>query len=126
MQIRAEDIVIHSFTPSDGSSSSAIKILHRPSHEEVVNDSTESEVVNLRSAILELIASMNPTPDTIPPPPLLPFDRVRVILPGSYQVGEVADLTWDYPRSEWNYFVRCGDKRASHDYVIEDLELRDD
>ena len=123
MQIRADDIAIHAFTPSDGSESAAIKVIHRQSGKEVVNDETESQRSNLRNAVGELIKVLNPNPEQIYDPELVLFDHVRVNLPESFHHGDINDLTWDYTSSEWRFFVECGEHRVSNWYVVADLEL---
>ncbi len=126
MQIRSEDIAIHAFTPSDGSPSAAIKVVHRHSGKEIVNDVTPSQHANLRNAMIELIKVMNPVPEQIPAPAFVPFDRVRVRLPKTFHDGEVRDLTWDFTREEWNYFVECSEQKVSNRYVDADLQLLHD
>lgn len=126
MQLIAEDIAIHLFTPDDGSESAAIKVVHRTNHQEAVNNDTESQRDNLRGALKQLIASMNPNPDHIPPPQLLLFDRVRVNLPQSTHDGQVVRVSWDFPRLEWRYFVECPQQVVTGWYVEADLELMDE
>ncbi|MCG8652215.1 MAG: hypothetical protein MI861_20415, partial [Pirellulales bacterium] len=126
MQIRSEDIVIHAFTPSDGSVSAAIKVVHRPSGKEIISDASDSQWGNLRSAMRELIDAMNPNPEQIESPKLLPFDQVRVNLPKTFHQGQIMDLTWDYTCSQWKYYVQCGEQRVSNRYVLADLDLLDD
>lgn len=126
VQIRSEDIVVKAFTPSDGSVSAAIKVVHRPSGKEAVNSSTDSQRANLRNAILDLIMSLNPAPDQIRPPSLLPFDHVRVNLVSTFHDGEITDLTWDFPRTEWKYFVECSEQKVTNRYVDADLQLLED
>ncbi len=126
VQIRSDEIAIHAFTPSDGSESAAIKVIHRPSGKEAVNDTTESQLTNLRKAVGDLVASMNPHPDQISAPELVLFDRVRVNLPQSIHDGEINDMTWDYTRSEWKFFVECSEHKVSNWYVLADLNLRED
>ena len=126
MQIRSEDIAIHAFTPSDGSPSAAIKVVHRQTGKEVVNDASESQRTNLRNAIRDLVKAMNPSPEQIRPPELVLFDQVRVNLPNTFHQGEITDLTWDFTRGEWNYFVECSEKKVSDRYVVADLELQED
>lgn len=126
MQIRADDIAIHAFTPSDGSESAAIKVVHRQSGKEVINDSTPAQRTNLRHAVLELVMGMNPSPDQICAPLILLFDRVRVNLAQSFHDGQVMDLTWDYKRAEWKYFVECNESKVTNWYVAADLDVLDD
>ncbi len=126
MQIRADDIAIHAFTPSDGSESAAIKVVHRHTRKEVINNSTPAQRTNLRHALLELVKEMNPSPEQIRPPMFLLFDRVRVNLPQSFHDGQVNDQTWDYKRSEWKYFVECSESKVTNWYVGADLDLLDD
>lgn len=126
MQVRADDIAIHAFTPSDGSESAAVKVVHRQSGKEAVNESTASPRDNLRLALLDLIGELNPSPEEIPPPAIVLFDRVRVNLPQSFHDGEVKDLTWDYTRAEWRYFVECSESKVTNWYVAADLVHRQD
>ena len=126
MQIRADDIAIHAFTPSDGSESAAIKVVHRQSRKEMVNDSTNSPRTNLRHAVLDLIMEMNPSPEQISAPVIVLFDRVRVNLPQSFHEGQVTDLTWDYTCSEWKYYVECSENKVTNWYVAADLDVHDD
>jgi len=122
----AEDIAIQLFTPDDGSESAAIKVVHRTSHKEAVNNDTVSQRDNLRRAVKQLIASMNPNPEHIPPPSFLLFDRVRVKLPQSTHDGRVVRVSWDFPRSEWRYFVECPKQVVTGWYVAADLDLLDE
>lgn len=126
MQIRADDILIHAFTPSDGSESAAIKVVHRQSGAEIINDATDSPRENLRGALMELVMAMNPAPDQITAPTFALFDHVRVNLPQSIHQGDVRDLTWDYTRSEWKYFVQCPETKVTNWYVAADLDSIDD
>ncbi len=123
MHLIAEDIAIQLFTPDDGSESAAIKVVHRTSKKEAVNNDTVSQRDNLRRALLQLIASMNPNPDHISPPQFLLFDKVRVSLPQSAHDGQVVRVSWDFPRSEWRYFVECPKHVVTGWYVAADLDL---
>lgn len=126
MQLLAEDISIHLFAPDDGTESAAIKVVHRTNHKQFVNNDTLSKRENLRRALRQMIAALNPNPDHIPLPPLLLFDRVRVNLPQSTHDGQVVRINWDFPRSEWRYFVECPKEVVSDWYVAADLDLMDD
>lgn len=126
MQIRSEDVLIQAFTPSDGSPSAAIKVVHRQSGKEVVNTDTDSQRTNLRHALLDLVLAMNPTPDQIRPSELTLFDHVSVRLSNTVHQGEITDLTWDFTQAEWTYFVECGAKKVTDRYVAADLELQED
>lgn len=126
MQIRSDDIVIHAFTPSDGSESAAIKIVHRKSGKEIVNDSTASKRDNFRHAMLDLVQAINPSPNEITTPELILYDEVRVRLPQTFHDGKVTDLTWDYTSLEWRYFVECSESKVTNWYVMADLQLRDE
>lgn len=126
MELIAEDIVVHSFVPDDGSSSSAIKVQHRTTRQEYSNSDTDSQRENMRRAMRQLIEAMNPNPDLIPQPILLPFDRVRVKLPESTHDGLIERISWDFPREEWKYFVQCGHDGASSWYADADLQPADD
>jgi hypothetical protein len=126
VHLLAEDIVVHAFTPDDGSQSNAIKVVHRTSRQEVVNADTNSQKENLRRALHRLIESMNPNPEHIPRPKLLLFDRVQVNLPESVHGGQIAQISWDFPRNEWEYYVECPQAVVSTWYVAADLELLED
>ena len=126
VQLLATDIAIHAFTPDDGTESAAIKVVHRTAHEEVVNNETPSQRENLRRALAQLVASMNPNPDHIPAPKLILFDRVRVRLPESVHEGEVARISWDFTRGEWKFYVECPNHLVSTWYVLADLDLLED
>jgi hypothetical protein len=123
VQLLATDIEIHAFTPDDGTESAAIKVVHRTERQEVVNNETDSQSVNLRRALQRLVATMNPNPDHIPLPKLTLFDPVRVKLPESVHDGEIARISWDYTREEWKYFVECPNQNVSTWYVAADLDL---
>ncbi len=126
VQIRSDDITIQLFSPYDGSESAAIKVVHRHSGKEVVNDSTLSQRDNLRHAMRELVGLINPDPDSIVMPELTLFDRVKVQLPQSVHDGEVRDLSWDYTRAEWKYFVECSAPKVTNWYVRADLQLHEE
>ncbi len=123
MHLLADDILIHAFTPDDGSQSAAIKIAHRTSRQEVVNRDTGSQVENCRRALQQLVASMNPNPEHIPAPKLILFDQVRVRLPESVHEGKIQRISWDFPRNEWKFFVECPKQVVSNWYVAADLDL---
>lgn len=123
MQLLASDILIHAFTPDDGSSSAAIKIVHRTGRQEVINHDTDSQRENLRRAVLAMVAKLNPNPELIPPPALLLFEQVRVHLPQSVHEGQIARISWDFARGEWTYFVECASPLVSTWYVQADLSV---
>ncbi len=122
MQLRADDLAVHVFTPSDGSESAAIKVVHRPSGKESINDATECQIKNLRLAITTLLTAMNPHPEQIYPPEMILFDHVRVNLPESFHDGDIKDMSWDYTSSEWRFFVECTETKVTNWYVVADLE----
>jgi hypothetical protein len=121
VQLLADEIAIHAFIPDDGSESAAVKITHRTSQHEVINHDTNSQWHNFRHGLFALIASINPNPDHIPPPKLVLFDHVRVNLPQSVHEGQITRLSWDYARSEWQYFVQCPKEVVSTWYIAADL-----
>ena len=121
MQLLAHDIVIHAFVPDDGSDSAAIRVIHRTSRQEAISNDTDSQWHNFRSALYELLALMNPNPDHIPVPKLVLFDHVRVRLPQSVHEGQVTRLSWDFTRSEWQYYVQCPKEVVSTWYIGADL-----
>ena len=126
VQLLAQDIAIHAFTPSDGSESAAIKVIHRTSQQQAVNDDTPSQVDNLRHALAQLIASMNPNPDHIPAPDLLLFDKVQINLPQSTHEGEITKISWDFTCNEWKFFIESSKDVVSAWYVSPDLERIDE
>ncbi|MFK8112854.1 MAG: hypothetical protein AB8B91_11660 [Rubripirellula sp.] len=126
MELIAQDISVHAFTPSDGSESAAIKVVHRTSLQQAVNQDTPSQVHNMRKAIAQLIDAMNPNPDHIPPPSLLLFDKVNIELPQSTHNGEITKIAWDFKREEWKFYVESTKTVVSNWYVAPDLKLRED
>jgi anti-sigma factor ChrR (cupin superfamily) len=126
MQLTNDEIIIHAYTPDDGSESSAVKVVHRTGRESAMNNDTPSQVDNLRNALQQLCSMLNPNPDHIPPPELLPFDKVQINLPESAQRGEVTKISWDFPGSEWRFFVQSPKEVASNWYILADLELREE
>ncbi len=125
MQLLAEDISIHAFVPDDGGDSAAIKVLHRTSRQEAISGDTDSQWHNFRRALIELLGKINPNPDHIPLPKLVLHDRVRVTLPQSVHEGQITRLSWDFPRSEWQYFVKCPNEAVSTWYIGADLTWLD-
>ncbi len=126
MELIATDFAVHLFTPDDGSESSAIKVVHRPSHREVINDETVSQLDNMRSGLFELIAIMNPSPDSIRQPKFVLFDRVFARLPETVHEGEITRISWDFVSKEWKYYVQCPQKTVTQWYFAADLDLIDD
>lgn len=126
MQLLAEEISIQAFTPSDGTESAAIKVIHRTSQQQVVNDDTPSQVDNLRAALGQLVKSMNPNPDNIPQPSFLPFDKVKISLPQTTHEGEVTRISWDFTCSEWKFYVESTKEVVTAWYVAPDLQLLED
>jgi len=123
MQLISQEIAIHAFTPYDGSLSTAIKVVHRTSRQEAMNDETPSQIENLRRAMLELLNLMNPNPDHIKVPKLMIYDVVRVRLPDSFQDGRIDKLAWDFKRRDWKYYVECKLRVVSAWYERADLEI---
>ena len=123
MQLIAQELAIHSLTPYDGTKSPAIKVVHRTSREEAVNNDTALQTENLRRAILALLEKMNPNPDHIKLPKLVIYDTVRVRLPDSFQDGRIDRVAWDFKRKEWKYYAACKNTVASAWYEAADLEL---
>lgn len=126
MQLLAQEISIHAYSPDDGSDSAAIKVLHRTSRQEAISNDTDSQWHNFRRALQALIAQMNPNPDHIPPPRLILFDQVRVNLPQSVHEGKITKLSWDFARTEWQYFVECPNAAVSTWYILADLHWLDE
>jgi len=126
MQLLAHEISIHALTPYDGSTSAAIKVVHRTLRDEATNDDTASQKENLRRAVRQLIQSMNPNPEHITIPSLVIFDSVQVQLPESYHDGRIERIRWDFTRREWKYFVACHRKFVSAWYELADLQPLDD
>lgn len=122
MQLMSQEIAIHSLTPYDGSTSAAIKVVHRATRKEATNDETPSQTENLRRAIRELLYLMNPNPDHIAIPKLMIFDAVRVRLPDSFHDGHIEKIAWDFKRRDWKYFVQCHRKVVSSWYELADLD----
>ena len=123
MQLIAQELAIHSLMPYDGTKSPAIKVVHRTSREEAVNNDTAVQTENLRRAILALLEKMNPNPDHIKLPKLVIYDTVRVRLPDSFQDGRIDRIAWDFKRKEWKYYAACKNTVASAWYEAADLEL---
>ena len=123
MQLAAQDISVFAFAPDDGSDSAAVKVLHRTARHEVINNETASQVQNFRHALVALFEMMNPNPDHIPVPGLMIYDPVRVTLPQSIHEGQITEISWDFKRSEWKYFVKCPNEVVSTWYVGADLQV---
>jgi hypothetical protein len=126
MQLIAQEISIHALTPYDGSTSAAIKVVHRTLRDEATNDDTASQKENLRRAVRQLIQSMNPNPEHITIPSLVIFDSVRVQLPNSHHDGQIKKIAWDFTRREWKYFVACHRRVVSAWYELADLQSLED
>jgi hypothetical protein len=126
MELIADDIAIHVFVPDDGSESAAIKVVHRPSHQEVVNGETVSQRNNMRTGLFELIQLINPNPDHILKPRFVLFDPVSVRLPDTVHDGEITRLAWDFVSKEWKYYVQCPQRAVTQWYFAADLERLDD
>ena len=126
MELIATDFAIHVFDPDDGSESAAVKVVHRPSHQEVVNDETMSQWDNMRSGLFQLIELINPNRDQIRQPRLVLFDTVSVRLAETTHEGEVTRISWDFVSKEWKYYVQCSQRAVTQWYFIADLDLIDD
>ena len=126
MQVLAEDIAIHAFEPDDGGESSAVRVLHRTMRQEAINSDTNSQWHNFRAALRELLAKINPNPDHIPASKLLLYDHVRVSLPQSVHEGQITRLSWDFRRTEWQYFVKCPNEAVTTWYIGADLTWLDE
>ena len=126
MELIADDIAIHVFVPDDGSESAAVKVVHRPSQQEVVNDESASQRDNMRTGLFDLIQLINPNPDHIRRPKLLLFDPVSVRLPDTVHDGEITRLAWDFVSKEWKYYVQCSQRAVTQWYFAADLERLDD
>lgn len=121
MDLAAEDIKIHEYVCDDGSDSAAIKVAHRTLRQQAICNDTDSQWQNCRRALFDLVATMNPNPELIPIPDLMVFDRVRVSLPQSVHEGRITRLSWDYPRSEWQFYVTCPNEAVTSWYIAADL-----
>lgn len=123
MEIRAGDMLIKKFEPDDDSESAAIKLQHKPSQTEVINEDTVSQRENLRRAVLAMIDVMNPKPGRIKMPRLLIFDQVKVHMPQVTHDGEISKQAWDFVTSQWKYFVDCHNAHLNAWYFSADLDL---
>ncbi|TWU47071.1 C2 domain-containing protein [Rubripirellula reticaptiva] len=123
MQLIARDVLIHRFVPDEGEPSTAVRVTHRTNRTEVINEETVSPRDNLRRALAELVAILNPHPDHIREPRLQLFDEVTLKLPESTQDGRILEMKWNFTSREWFYFVECRNTHASGEYVIADLQL---
>lgn len=123
MELQDTDFQIRRFFPDDGSTSAAIKLLHRTDQAEVMCDQTPCPVENLRRAVAKMTSDLNPNPATIREPSLLLFDEVTVKLPESTQFGRITRAAWDFKCAQWNYFVQCQNDHSSAWYELADLQL---
>lgn len=126
MELIGEDVAVYRYVPDDGSDSAAIRLRHRTSREQVINQDTTSRWHNFRRALIELVNRMNPNPGQIPSPERILFDRVRVNLPQSVHEGQVIRISWNFKRSEWQYFVQCPKEVVSAWYTAADLTWLDE
>ncbi len=126
MELIADDIAVHLFVPDDGSETASIKVVHRPSHQEVVCNETGSQYDNMRTGLFELIQLINPNPDQIRKPKFVMFDPVSVRLPSTVHDGKITRLSWDFVSKEWKYYVQCPQRAVTQWYFAADLSLLDD
>ena len=126
MELIADDIAVHLFVPDDGSESASVKVLHRPSHQEVVSDDGVSQYENMRTALFELIQMINPNPDQIRKPKFVLFDPVSIRLPDTVHDGKITRLSWDFVSKEWKYYVQCPQRAVTQWYFAADLGLLED
>jgi len=126
MELIADDISVHLYEPDDGSESVAIKVIHRPSHQEIVNDQTVSQYDNMRAGLFQLVQLINPNPDKIRQPRFMLFDQVSVRLPDTVHDGEIRRIAWDFVTKEWKYYVQCKQRAVTQWYFAADLSLLDD
>lgn len=126
MELIADDIAIHVFVPDDGSGSAKVKVVHRPSHQEVINNESDSQRDNMRTGLLELIQMINPNPNNIRKPKLVLFDQVKVRLPDTVHDGEITRQAWDFVSKEWKYYVQCPKRAVTQWYFLADLDRLDD
>lgn len=126
MELLADDLSVHVFEPDDGSQSAAIKVVHRGSQQEVINQDTPYQRENMRNGLLELITLINPSPDQIRTPPLVLFDEVSVRLAETIHDGVITRIAWDFVTKEWNYYVECQMRAVTQWYQAADLERYDD
>ena len=123
MELSAKDVLIKLFEPDDGSESSAIKLLHKTSRTEVVNDDTPSQRENLRRAARQMLTLMNPNPGRIEESRYILFDSVKLHMPESIHSGEITGQTWDFKRSQWSYFIDCHNPHVDAWYNEADIDL---
>lgn len=126
MELIADDFAVHLFIPDDGSPSASIKVVHRPSHLEVVCSETPSQYRNLRCGLFELIQAINPSPDQIRAPRFVLFDPVSVRLPDTVHDGKITRISWDFVSREWKYYVQCAQRAVTQWYFAADLSLLDE
>ncbi len=124
MQLHHDDIIIHTFTPDDGSESAAVKVVHRTGREQVIVNDTPSQLDNLRQVISKLCSKINPNPKHISLPKMFPFDKVQIHLPESTQRGEITKISWDFPNKEWRFYVVSPKEVATNWYIGADLTFR--
>jgi len=126
MELIADDIAIHVFVPDDASDSAKVKVVHRQSHQEVVNSESGSQRDNMRTGLLELIQMINPNPNNIRKPRLVLFDLVTVRLADTVHDGEITRQAWDFVSKEWKYYVQCPQRAVTQWYFAADLDRNDD
>ena len=123
MKISINDIETLVFYQSDGSTSSAVKIVYRPTAKEYVCDDYPSQVQNRRKALYSLISDFTSDFKVITNPKYVLFDPIRVIKPNSEKKGLIRELIWHFKNCEWNYYIDSDGKKVSKRYVESDLEL---
>ncbi|TWU44521.1 hypothetical protein Poly51_60870 [Rubripirellula tenax] len=123
MIIVAKDVLVHRFVPDEGAPSAAVRVAHRTERVEVINEDTVSPRDNLRLALKTLVQKLNPHPDHIGTPKLYLFDEVTLKLPESTQDGKITEMTWNFTRHHWQYYVECRNSHASGTYDFADLQL---
>jgi hypothetical protein len=126
MELIADDISVFLFVPDDGSNSTAVKVVHRPSHRQVIEGASGSQCENFRQGLFELMQLLNPNPDQIRVPRFAPFDLVTVKLPETVHDGKITRLAWDFVSKEWKYYVQCPQRAVTQWYFAADLRLQAD
>ncbi len=125
MELGSHEVVIHRFVPNDGNNCSAVKVVHKTSRSEVLNDDTVSQRENLRRAMTILCNKINPNPAHIESPRYMMFDHVKVRLPQSFHEGDIVKIHWDFTPSRWKYYVDCHNEHISAWYDADDLRIEE-
>ena len=123
MELGSHEVVIHRFVPDDENDCAAVRVTHKASRTQVINDDTVSQRENLRRAMTILCEKINPNPAHIEPPGYMMFDQVKVRLPDSLHEGEITKILWDFTPSRWKYYVDCHNDHLSRWYDADDLTL---